>query len=96
MRNIASMAVHRLSSLTHQHTKVDRAIPRGKAAAHMIDNDDNCIQWMFDYFGDCISTQMDQLSFYLGLVSLASYMLAFLPQFVMQQQRAGTHDGRSM
>ena len=45
------------------------------------------IQWIGTYFGDCIRTPIEQLSFGIGMMSVLFYLGAFLPQFLHNFKR---------
>lgn len=40
------------------------------------------IQWIGTYFGACVRTPMEKLSFGIGVLSIVFYLSAFLPQFL--------------
>ncbi|KAL2916545.1 Type I HSP40 co-chaperone [Polyrhizophydium stewartii] len=45
------------------------------------------IQWIGTWFGDCVYTPADRASFLAGLISLAAYLVALMPQYVKNFQR---------
>ncbi|RKO99531.1 hypothetical protein CXG81DRAFT_3377, partial [Caulochytrium protostelioides] len=53
------------------------------------------IEWIGYYFGDCVYTPKEQLSFVVGYVALACYIVAQLPQIYKNYQRQST-DGLSI
>ena len=45
------------------------------------------VQWIGTYFGDCIYTPMDQISFWIGLIGIMAYAVAMFPQYIKNYQR---------
>ncbi|OHT02440.1 Lysosomal amino acid transporter 1 like protein [Tritrichomonas foetus] len=53
-----------------------------------------CIGWISDIFGDCVSTPAEQVGFFFGLLSTVIWMYAQFPQIVMNFKRKSV-DGLS-
>lgn len=47
----------------------------------------NYIKWVYDIFGECVSTPSEKAGFFIGLLSTAIWMYAQLPQIVMNFRR---------
>ena len=47
----------------------------------------NYIHWVFDIFGECISTPSEKAGFFIGLLSTAIWMYAQIPQILMNFRR---------
>jgi uncharacterized protein with PQ loop repeat len=53
-----------------------------------------CIEWINGIFGECITSSLEQTSFYVGFMSLCCYAVALLPQFYHNYTRKNV-DGLS-
>lgn len=49
------------------------------------------VQWIGTYFGDCVQTPLEKLSFGLGMLSIVFYLSAFMPQFIHNFKRRSIH-----
>ena len=54
-----------------------------------------CVEWAHTYFGDCVCSLRDGVSFGLGLVSLVSWAVAEVPQ-IMTNFFVGSTEGVSL
>lgn len=53
------------------------------------------VQWIGSYFGDCVYSTQDFFSWAFGMLSLATFLLVFLPQIQLNYKRQSV-DGLSV